>query len=41
MTHLKDKIDTIASDNGLEFSNHSNMPKALDNDWYFCHPYSS
>jgi len=41
MLPLKDQIHTITSDNGLEFSNHKNISKALDYDHYFCHPYSS
>ncbi len=38
---IKDKIQTITTDNGFEFSNHKNISKALDCDYYFCHPYSS
>ena len=38
---LKDKVFTVTSDNGLEFSNHKNISEFLDSDWYFCHPYSS
>ena len=38
---LKDKVYTITSDNGLEFSNHKNISEALDYEHYFCHPYSS
>jgi IS30 family transposase len=38
---FKDKVQTITSDNGLEFSNHMNISQALDCDYYFCHPYSS
>ena len=38
---LKDKVLTITSDNGLEFSNHKNISQALDYKHYFCHPYSS
>lgn len=41
MSPLKDKIYTITSDNGLEFSNHKNISKALNYNHYFCHPYSS
>ena len=41
MSPLKDKIHTITSDNGLEFSNHKNISQALNYDHYFCHPYSS
>jgi IS30 family transposase len=38
---LKNKVLTITSDNGFEFSNHKNISKTLDCDYYFCHPYSS
>ena len=38
---FKDKIQTITSDNGLEFSNHKNISQTLDCEYYFCHPYSS
>ncbi len=41
LTPFKDKIHTITSDNGFEFSNHKNISNALDCDYYFCHPYSS
>ncbi|MEA3289085.1 MAG: IS30 family transposase [Campylobacterota bacterium] len=41
MTPLKDKIYTITSDNGLEFTNHQNISNTLDYKHYFCHPYSS
>ena len=41
MLPLKDKIHTITSDNGLEFSNHKDISQALDYKHYFCHPYSS
>jgi len=41
LTPFKDKIHTITSDNGFEFSNHKNISKALSCDYYFCHPYSS
>ena len=37
----KDKTYTITSDNGLEFAKHINISKALECDYYFCHPYSS
>ena len=30
LTPIKDKIQTITSDNGLEFSNHKNISQALD-----------
>ncbi len=38
---IKDKILTITSDNGLEFTNHKNISESLECDYYFCHPYSS
>ncbi len=38
---FKDKVQTITSDNGLEFSNHKNISLSLDCEYYFCHPYSS
>jgi len=41
LSPLKDKIHTITTDNGLEFSNHKNISEALNCDYYFCHPYSS
>jgi IS30 family transposase len=41
MLPLKEKIHTITSDNGLEFSNHKNISQALEYEHYFCHPYSS
>ena len=41
LTPFKDRIKTMTSDNGFEFSNHKNISKALDCDYYFCHPYSS
>ncbi len=41
MSPLKEKIYTITSDNGLEFSNHKSISQALEYDHYFCHPYSS
>ena len=41
LTPFKDKILTITSDNGFEFSNHKNVSQALNCDYYFCHPYSS
>ena len=40
-TEFKDRIHTITSDNGFEFSNHKNISQALDCKYYFCHPYSS
>jgi len=41
LTPFKDRIHTITSDNGFEFSNHMNISKALNCNYYFCHPYSS
>jgi IS30 family transposase len=41
LSPFKDKIHTITSDNGLEFSNHKNISKDLECQYYFCHPYSS
>jgi IS30 family transposase len=41
LSPFKDKIETITSDNGFEFSNHKNIANSLDCDYYFCHPYSS
>jgi transposase, IS30 family len=41
LSPIKDKIITITSDNGLEFSNHKNISQSLECDYYFCHPYSS
>ena len=41
LSPIKDKIHTITTDNGLEFSNHKNISKALNCEYYFCHPYSS
>ena len=41
MKALKDQIDTITFDNGLEFSAHEKIAHALDADIYFAHPYSS
>jgi len=41
LTPFKDLTQTITSDNGLEFSNHESISKALECDYYFCHPYSS
>jgi IS30 family transposase len=32
---------TITSDNGREFSEHEEIARKLDADFYFCHPYSS
>jgi transposase, IS30 family len=37
----KDVCHTITFDNGLEFSEHKEIAKALDAEMYFAHPYSS
>ena len=34
-------VHTITSDNGKEFSEHEEIAKKLQADFYFCHPYSS
>jgi IS30 family transposase len=41
MRPFKDKIHTITADNGKEFAKHEAVAKALDSDFFFCHPYSS
>jgi IS30 family transposase len=41
MKRLKDRIKTITFDNGLEFSEHEQIARALDADIYFAHPYAS
>ena len=41
MMPLKEKVKTITFDNGLEFSAHEEIAKALDADIYFAHPYAS
>ena len=41
LSPIKDRIMTITSDNGFEFSNHKNVSMSLGCDYYFCHPYSS
>ena len=38
---FKKKVHTITTDNGLEFSQHKKVSKALKCDFYFCDPYSS
>lgn len=37
----RDKVYTVTSDNGKEFSEHEQIAKALDVDFYFAHPYAS
>ena len=39
--HLKDKVKTIAFDNGLEFAQHERIAVALDADNYFANTYCS
>ena len=41
LSPLSENINTITSDNGLEFANHKNISQAFDCEYYFCHPYSS
>lgn len=41
MEIVKDNTLTITADNGKEFAKHEAIAKALDSDFYFCHPYSS
>ena len=41
MQSVKDKIHTITADNGKEFTKHEAVAKALETDFFFCHPYSS
>jgi IS30 family transposase len=38
---VKDKVLTITSDNGIEFTRHQTIAKALDADFFFADPYSS
>jgi len=37
----RDKVHTLTSDNGKEFSEHEQIAKALDADFYFANPYAS
>lgn len=41
MSALKDRVETITFDNGLEFSEHEKIAHALGADIYFAHPYAS
>lgn len=41
MKPLAARIDTITFDNGLEFSEHTQIARELDADIYFAHPYAS
>ena len=38
---VKDKVFTITSDNGIEFTRHQTIAKVLDADFFFADPYSS
>jgi IS30 family transposase len=38
---VKDKVFTITSDNGIEFTRHETIAKRLDADFFFADPYSS
>lgn len=37
----RDKVYTVTSDNGREFSEHGQIAKALQADFYFAHPHAS
>ena len=41
MSALKDRVETITFDNGLEFAEHEKIANALGADVYFAHPYAS
>lgn len=38
---IKELVHTITAENGKEFTNHSEIAKALKVDVYFAHPYAS
>ena len=38
---VKEKVLTITSDNGIEFTRHETIAKRLDADFFFADPYSS
>ena len=38
---IQDRVKTITSDNGKEFSKHENIANRLEADFFFAHPYSS
>ena len=40
LAELKDRVLTITSDNGKEFSAHADIARVLEADFYFAHPYS-
>jgi IS30 family transposase len=37
---LSDRVHTLTSDNGKEFTHHEAIAKTLDADYYFAHPYA-
>lgn len=41
LTPIKDRINTITFDNGLEFAEHQRIAQRLKTDIYFAHPYCS
>lgn len=41
MQSVQDNTLTITADNGKEFAKHEAVAKALDADFFFCHPYAS
>ena len=41
LTPFKGLLNTITSDNGIEFALHKEIAEALDADYYFAHPYHS
>lgn len=38
---FKDRVHTLTSDNGMEFSRHEGIAEALEAYYYFAHPYAS
>ena len=38
---LSEYVQTLTADNGKEFAQHEAIPKALNADFYFAHPYAS
>lgn len=41
MNNLKEKVQTITLDNGLEFARHAEIAEGLDADIFFARPYAS
>ena len=41
LSPYKSRVYSITADNGKEFAEHKMIAKALDIDFYFCHPYHS